>query len=210
MTGWTSWPGTRSSGELRPSTVTTKLNRLNAKPRNHEGKNNPLSNLRRRRLVDAIDKPHNGVGLFYSFQTRFKLPCVMLETKPLTQEGSMKKVILFLVIASFVLVGCGGAGSNNLPLDKRLIGKWSGLIVNKNGDKIPAEWEFLEGGTMVTTVKILDISYGGTWSAEGNRLNFVTEVNPEEQNYREVEFVSDDVIKLTKEDITETFTRVKE
>lgn len=121
----------------------------------------------------------------------------------------MKKVMLFLVIVSFVLVGCGGPGGGK-PIQERVIGKWTGAMVNKNGDRIPVEWEFLEGGTMVTKFPMLNISYGGAWSAESSRINFTTEIDPEEKNYRDVEFVSDDVMKLTKEDFEETFTRVKE
>lgn len=122
----------------------------------------------------------------------------------------MRKMILLLVIVSVVLVACGG-GASGKPANERIIGKWSGMMTNKNGGKIPIEWEFLEGGTMVVKAAVMNISFGGTWAVEGSRLNFVTEVDPEVKNYRDIEFVSDDVVKFTKAeaDITETFTRVK-
>jgi hypothetical protein len=117
--------------------------------------------------------------------------------------------ILFLLLAIVVfLAACGGSEVSDLPLEQRLIGKWSGAQVNREGNPIPATWEFLEGGTMVVTITGLGQSFGAEWSAEGNRINFTTELDPDEPNYRDVEFVSDDVIKLTKEGIEETFTRV--
>lgn len=122
----------------------------------------------------------------------------------------MKRLMLGLIVFSLVLLSCGlGSWATEKPLNERIVGKWSGLLVNKNGDKLPAEWEFLDKGTMVIRITTAGVSYGGTWSAEGNRINFTTEANPEEKNYREVEFVSDDVVKLTKESVTETFSRIK-
>jgi hypothetical protein len=124
----------------------------------------------------------------------------------------MKKAVLFLIVISLILVACGGLGGNEPPVEERIVGKWSGLMVNVNGDRVPVEWEFLDGGTMVTRISMVGISYGGTWSVGGNRINFVTEVDPEKKNYRDVEFVSDDVMKLTKAEsnIVETWTRVEE
>lgn len=115
-------------------------------------------------------------------------------------------LVIFLVLLA--LAACGGTAEQ--PLDQRLIGKWSGAQINKNGDPIPATWEFLEGGTMIVTITGLGQSFGAKWSAEGNRLNFTTEIDPDNPNYRDVEFVSEDVIKLKKEGIEETFTRVEE
>lgn len=115
-------------------------------------------------------------------------------------------LVIFLTLLA--LAACGGAAEQ--PLDQRLIGKWSGAQINKNGDPIPATWEFLEGGTMIVRIMGVDVSYGAKWSTEGNRLNFTSELAPDEPNYRDVEFVSEDVIKLRKEDIEETFTRVEE
>lgn len=117
-------------------------------------------------------------------------------------------IFVLLTLVILVVPACGSSGASEQPLNQRLIGKWSGAQVNRNGDAIPATWEFIEGGTMVVTV--LGQSYGADWSAEGNRLNFTTELNPDEPNYRDVEFVSEDVIKLKKEGIEETFTRINE
>lgn len=118
----------------------------------------------------------------------------------------MKKLVM-LVLVLFVAVACGGGGDD---VESRLIGKWSGAQTNPQGDKIPATWEFLEGGTMVVTVVPLDITYGAEWSVDGNRINIATELDPENPTYRDVEFVSDDVIRLTKGDTVETWTRVDE
>ena len=123
----------------------------------------------------------------------------------------MKKAILFLIVTSLVLVACGGLGSKEPPLEERILGTWSGAQTNADGDKIPATWEFLEGGTMVIKIFGLDMAFGATWSVEGNRINFVLELDSENPTYRDVEFVSDDVIKLTKAegDIVETWTRIE-
>jgi hypothetical protein len=121
----------------------------------------------------------------------------------------MKKVIFFLLVLGFVLVACGGGDK---LIEERIIGKWSGAQTNANGDKIPATWEFLEGGIMIVEVVGMGFSYGAEWSVEGNRINLVTELAPDDPTYRDVEFVSDDVIKLTKQEsgIEETWSRVKE
>lgn len=120
----------------------------------------------------------------------------------------MRLVILILV--ALIVVSCGSSRGADQPLEQRIIGKWSGIQVNSNGDPIPATWEFLEGGTMIVTITGLGQSFGAEWSTEGSRINFTTELAPDEPNYRDVEFVSDDVMKLSKEDIEETFTRVEE
>lgn len=118
--------------------------------------------------------------------------------------------LVFLILIALFVTACGDSGDSNQPLDQRLIGEWSGVQVNVNGDPIPATWEFLEGGTMVVKIVGLNASYGAKWSVEGNRLNFTTELDPDKPNYRNVEFVSEDIIKLTKEGIEETFTRIEE
>ena len=119
-------------------------------------------------------------------------------------------IFLFaLSIAAVFLAACGRASEQ--PLDQRLIGKWSGAQINKNGDPIPATWEFLEDGTMVTTITGLGQSFGAKWSVEGNRINLVSELDPDEPTYRDIEFVSENVMKATKAEanIEETWTRVK-
>ncbi|MCA9930800.1 MAG: membrane lipoprotein lipid attachment site-containing protein [Anaerolineales bacterium] len=116
----------------------------------------------------------------------------------------MKKFILFIVMATLVLAACGGSEP---PIEERIIGTWSGLQTAASGDKVPATWQFLEGGTMVVSVG--GFSYGAEWSIEGSRVNIVTEVAPDDPTYRDIEFVSDDVMKLTKEDIEETWSRVE-
>lgn len=118
--------------------------------------------------------------------------------------------LALLILVTLVLVSCGGSGGNDQPLEQRIIGKWSGVLTNVNGDKIPANWEFIEGGAMVVKIIGLDVSYGGKWLVEGSRINFTTELDPEKSNYRDVEFVSEDTMKLTKEGIEETFTRIEE
>jgi len=118
--------------------------------------------------------------------------------------------ILLLVLITISLAACGGSGSSERPLEQRIIGKWSGIQTNAEGDKFPATWEFIEGGTMIVKIIGVDVSYGAKWSAEGSRINFTTELAPDEPNYRDVEFVSEDVIKLKKEGIEDTWTRVEE
>lgn len=119
----------------------------------------------------------------------------------------MKKLFLFAFLLILTLVSCGG---NDAPIEERIIGEWSGLQTSVSGDKVPATWEFLPDGTMV--VRIGGFSYGAEWSLDGNRVNIVTEVAPDDPTYRDVEFVSDDVMRLTKEegDIEETWSRVEE
>lgn len=118
--------------------------------------------------------------------------------------------LALLILVTLVLVSCGSSGGNDQPLEQRIIGKWSGVQVNVNGDPIPATWEFIEGGTMVVKITGLNVSYGAKWTAEGNRIDFTTELDPDKPNYRNVEFVSEDTMKLTKEGIEETFTRIEE
>lgn len=116
----------------------------------------------------------------------------------------MKKLILFF----FLLMTLAACGGGDAPIEERIIGEWSGLQTSTNGEKVPATWEFLEGGTMI--IKIGTFSYGAEWSVEGNRVNIATELAPDDPTYRDVEFVSDDVMRLTKEDIEETWSRVEE
>lgn len=97
-----------------------------------------------------------------------------------------------------------------LPLEMRILGKWQGGFVNKNGDKVPAFWSFYEGGVMVTEITLVGVSYGGEWWVEGDRIIFVTEMNPNEENYRDIKFVDDDVMQTIKNDTVETWTRVVE
>jgi hypothetical protein len=56
------------------------------------------------------------------------------------------------------------------------------------------------------------ITYGADWYVEGNRLHIITELDPDTPTYRDVEFVSDDLMLFTKDEaeITETWTRVVE
>lgn len=118
----------------------------------------------------------------------------------------MKKIILFVLLL-LMLVACGGSEQ---PIEERIIGEWSGLQTATSGDKIPATWEFLEDGTMI--VNVGGFSYGADWSVDGNRVTIATELDPDNPTYRDVEFVSDDVVKLTKDegDIEETWSRVEE
>lgn len=55
------------------------------------------------------------------------------------------------------------------------------------------------------------ISYGAEWYVEGGRIHIITEVDPNNPTYRDVEFVSSDVMVLTKQEsgIKETWTRVE-
>lgn len=116
----------------------------------------------------------------------------------------IKRLPLLLIV--LLLAACGGNG--DAPIEQRIIGKWSGLQTAISGDKVPATWEFFEGGTMV--VNVGGFNYGAEWSVDGNRVNIATELAPDDPTYRDVEFVSDDVMTLTKEDIKETWTRVEE
>lgn len=98
-----------------------------------------------------------------------------------------------------------------LPTEKRIIGKWSGVMTNKKGEKIPAFWTFMDGGTMIIEINILEYSYGAKWSVEGDRIHIVPETDPDSPTYRDVEFLTDDVMILTKEEtnIKETWTRAE-
>ena len=95
------------------------------------------------------------------------------------------------------------------PIEERILGKWSGAMTNIQGDKIPATWTFMEGRVMVVNINLLGVSYGAEWYVEGNRIHIISELDPNNPTYRDVEFVSDNVIILTKEDIQETWTRVE-
>lgn len=119
----------------------------------------------------------------------------------------MKRIALLLLLLFFALAACGGGDP---PIEDRIIGQWSGLQTATGGQKVPATWEFLEGGTMVVSAG--GITYGADWSVDGNRVNIATELAPESPTYRDVEFVSDDVMRMTKEEsgIEETWTRVSE
>jgi len=124
------------------------------------------------------------------------------------KETPMKKLLLLPLLLIFALAACGGGGG--VPIEERIIGEWSGLHTATGGQKVPATWEFLEGGTMVVSVG--GITYGADWSVDGDRVNIATELDPDNPTYRDVEFVSDDVMRLTKaeSDIEETWTRVEE
>ena len=99
-----------------------------------------------------------------------------------------------------------------LPIEKRIIGKWSGVMTNKNGDQIPAFWTFIDGGVMTIEISLLEYSYGGEWYVEGNRIYIIPETDPNTPTYRDAEFVTDDVMILSKEEanIKETWTRIKD
>jgi len=94
-------------------------------------------------------------------------------------------------------------------IEDRIIGTWSGAMTNTNGDKLPAIWTFLDGGVMVVEIPILEASYGATWYADGNRIYITTELDPDNETYRDVEFVNDDLMILTKDEgnISETWIR---
>ena len=62
----------------------------------------------------------------------------------------MKK-LLIITLLTLLLAACGG---DDPPIEERIIGKWSGLQTATSGDKVPATWEFLEGGTMIVYVFI--------------------------------------------------------
>ena len=99
--------------------------------------------------------------------------------------------------------------STPVPIGEWIIGKWSGAMTNSNGDKIPAFWSFLDGGVMLVEIPLADVSYGAEWRLEGTRLHITTELDPENPTYRDVEFVSEDLMILTKDEsgIRETWMR---
>lgn len=117
----------------------------------------------------------------------------------------MKKVlsVVVVILVMFLVVGC--LGTKSAPLEERIIGEWSGAQTTTSGDKVPAVWTFLEDGTMLVAVG--PFAYGAKWSVDGDRLNIVTELSPERPTYRDVEFLSDNVVRLTKEEVVETWTR---
>jgi len=95
------------------------------------------------------------------------------------------------------------------PNEERIIGTWSGAMTNANGDKLPATWTIIEGGVMVIEVLVFDVSYGAEWRVEGDRIHITTELDPDNPTYRDIEFVNDDLMILTKDEseIRETWTR---
>jgi hypothetical protein len=97
-----------------------------------------------------------------------------------------------------------------LPIAERILGRWSGVMTNKLGDKLPAYWTFMKDEIMLVEFEGLGYSYGAKWRVEGNRLYITTELDPSNPTYRDVEFVTDDLMILTKTEanITETWTRV--
>lgn len=101
--------------------------------------------------------------------------------------------------------------NTDIPIEIRILGTWSGAMTNHNGDQIPAQWTFMQGGIMIVEFPYLGMSYGAEWSIQGNRINIVTELDPNDPTYRDVEFISDDIIILSKEEsgISETWTRVR-
>ena len=99
-----------------------------------------------------------------------------------------------------------------LPIEDRIIGKWSGSMTNKNNEKVLAYWTFLDDGHMIVEIFGFGVTYGADWYVEGNRLHLVTEMDPSNPTYRDIEFVNDDVIIMTKDeaDIKETWTRIEQ
>jgi len=99
-----------------------------------------------------------------------------------------------------------------LSIEERILGKWSGAMTNKNGDKVPALWTFIDGGVMVIEIDLLGYSYGAEWYVEGNRIHIIPETDSDNSTYRDAGFVTDDVMILTKgeADIKETWTRVED
>lgn len=103
----------------------------------------------------------------------------------------MKRFWLLLLVG-ILLIGC----KKEEPLEKRILGTWSGREVNVNGEMLPATWEFLEGGTLIARIPSEDITYELTWElVQDKRINIFTHLAPE-PTYLDVEFVSDDEIKL--------------
>ena len=97
------------------------------------------------------------------------------------------------------------------PIEERIIGTWTGAMTNANGDKLPATWTILEGGVMVVEVLMFDVTYGAEWRVEGDRMHITTELDPDNPTYRDIEFVNDDLMILTKDEsnIKETWAREK-
>lgn len=120
-------------------------------------------------------------------------------------KKSIQSVFFVFVLVTVLLSGCAA------PIEKRIIGTWSGAMTNKEGEKIPASWTFMDGGIMLIEINILEYRYGAEWSVEGNRIHIIPETDPNNPTYRDVEFVTDDVMILTKEEagIKETWTRVE-
>lgn len=92
----------------------------------------------------------------------------------------------------------------------QVLGKWSGAQTSTNGEMVPALWEFLPDGTMLVSFVGIDFKYGASWSIDGNRITIVTELEPDRSTYRDVEFLSADVMRLTKDEaaIVETWSRI--
>jgi len=78
-----------------------------------------------------------------------------------------------------------------------------------SGETIPATWEFLGGGVMIVSIPQVNITYGASWSFAGDRMNIVTELDPENPTYRDIEFVSNDVFIASKESFSETWSRTE-
>lgn len=115
--------------------------------------------------------------------------------------------ILFLLAVLFLLLACSG-DSGPPPIEKRILGVWDGLQTNGVGDKLPASWEFVEGGKLIVNIKLMDVTYLADWYVDGNRIHITTEIQPDKPTYRDAEFLNDNMLKLTKDDtIEETWVR---
>jgi len=94
----------------------------------------------------------------------------------------------------------------------RILGEWSGAYSNKDGEKILATMTYYEGGIRITEVTLFGMSFSSEWWFEGDRMYFISELSPEKTNFRDVEFIADDVMRTTKEesDVVETWKRVED
>lgn len=97
-----------------------------------------------------------------------------------------------------------------LPFEERIIGKWSGMMTNASDNKLPATWTFLEGGILL--IEIGQFSYGAEWSIKGNRIHIISELDPENPTYRDIEHLDEKIMVLVKSEnnIKETWKRVEE
>lgn len=119
----------------------------------------------------------------------------------------MKYGRYFILLLCLLFVACSGLS----PEEAQLIGKWEGLQTTINGTKVPATWEFQASDTLIINPSDSLIIYEADWSMEGNRIFITTEIDPENPTYRDVEFIADDTMKLTKgKGIEETWQRIVE
>lgn len=113
-----------------------------------------------------------------------------------------KLLLLVLLSASFAIVACSGANSNDTAA--KIIGTWQGVIEGEDGNTFPSEWEFAENGklTVIIAPGILNVVQVADYWFDNDDTLRIKDVGADEgtePGRRVVDFVTENTMTLTAE-----------